>query len=233
MGTNAWGKVDIGTWMHDKRLREKPTKYNIQYLREYKDILHSFQEICITLYFLKNEMKIPYAGNLFWSAKKQKDFLIDTVLMLKSREVNEKYAEVFERSKSNFDRRLEHIWLIIKEDVRLTECYPYFQEKGFDCLKEFDFHSGSDDLNAISEDYRVWAEKHADLIENHMASVKEEIDRKNKHFAEQRAKAKAEKEYLKEIERYEKAKQKLIDSDIARNQKRYKAIERSYEKYYK
>ena len=220
-------------WLNDKKLPKGMSEHNVVYLREYKDLLDEYKKYTVMLYFMLSVMKIEYARRMFYSCKRSKEYIIAMVLNMKEKRITNKYVKHFENDVMRARDRLETIDKIIKEDLFLTEYYPYFMEKGFDILKDFENDgSGKEQLQVIVDDFEHWKIDNKEKLDAHIV----EMQKKNDIYLEYKkkidAQKKAEKEAIKLAKKAANDEVKEIRENNKKHKSEYRKLERSFERYY-
>jgi len=230
---NAYGYKDISSWMKDNKVPKGATKANARYLLELREMLDVYAKNNSMLYFLVTKLGLESCRTLLNSSIKQKMMIVAADKHLLKYAVTSEWVPVFKRNIDALKKRCGYIGTIIKENIWLTEYYPYFDSRDFDILLEFDKEFGDAELEYIVGDFEKFKEDHQDLIDKHMELVKPEIERHENFIKRRDEKQKEEKRYVREIERLEKAREKQIKKEVSKNDLKDKRMERSFEQYYK
>ena len=185
------------------------------------------------LYFMLAVMKIEYVRSMFYSCKRSKEYIIAMVLNIKEKRITNKYVKHFENDVMRARDRLETIDKIIKEDLFLTEYYPYFMEKGFDILKDFENDgSGKEQLQVIVDDFENWKIDNKEKLDAHIV----EMEKQKQIYLEHRRKVEEQTKAEKQAEKYKKKLENNEIKEIRENNKKHKSeyrkLERSFERYY-
>ena len=173
---------------------------------------------------------------MMWSARKQRKLISVVSKDLKTYRVEPDWYKVFELDIIGFQRRCEHVFKICKEDLRLTEHYPYFEAVGFEKLLDIPLVFKDTDetpLDEILPDLELWEENHKTEIAAHMESVREELEIRDKHRAEVKAKDKAKKEARKAAKKAERDEIKEIKKNAEAYKKKQRKLDKEFERYYK
>lgn len=225
----------INDWLNDPRREKGCTKNQVNYLRELKQCDKELARIGVLTFFLVTRLNVNDARQMMWSAMKQRKLIGATCAQLKTWRVDPIYDRAFQLDIRGFHTRCDHVFKICKEDLRLTEHYPYFESVGFEQLMDIplEFRDKIETpLDKILPDMEMWENNHKTEIAAHMKSVKEEIEIRDKHRAEVVAKAKAEKEAEKAKEKAERDEIKEIKKNNEAYRKRQRKIEKEFERYY-
>lgn len=233
---DIYGRKTIKTWMDDKRRPKGCTALNMEYIRDLKQYEREFSRIIIICYFLMARCNITDVRQMFVSAKRQKDLILAIRIDLKKYEVTQEWYKVFQYTFDSFRRRLDHVFRIIQENIRLTDMYPYFQDVGFDRLIDFSIDYPKDNdacaeqlLSEISD----WNAKHPDEVEAHLQKVQPEIEIRDKHRAEVRESARIEKEIRKAARKAENAEIREMKQNEHKRQVEKRRVDRMFEYLYK
>lgn len=228
--------ADIGTWLGDPLRPTTLTKKNATYIVELKQLRDEFAQIAIITYFLLKYTNNTGVRAMCRSARKQRLFVEQAITDLKKYGVTKEYERVFERNIDSLKRRVEYVYPIIKENVRLTEYYPYFEARGFDRLTDYSMLynlSQENELQKLLDDMTQWMDRHTEQISVYADTIKPEVEK-----IQARKKAiyeadKMEKRLRKEKRKAENAEVAEIRKNERLHQSRNKKIDRSFARYYK
>lgn len=231
------GKQRTNYWLDDKDRPLGPNRRSLAMLRQYKQLKQELSRNLVVLYFLMTRMGMGELRTMFYSAKKQKQYVRAVIFSLKEYAVTEDWEEVFVRDIRLLHERCEYVLTIIRHNLKLTEYMPYFTEVGFDKLVDFSNQhrkehddQAADDLEA---DILAWNAEHADAVKAYMDSIADEKAAMEAHRARIAEQERAEKKAAREQRKAENAEVR----EIRKNEKAYKSrqrkIERSFERYYK
>lgn len=229
-----YGRKSVSDWMNDNRRPKQPNQRSLHWLREVRQCEKEISRNLIILYFLITKMGENLNG-LMGSEQKQRTLLWALRRELKKRGVEEKWERVFAYDIGSIHRRREYVFLIIKENLKLTEHHPYFKAVGYDRLIDFTVNYGEDaDKNnaMLLEEIQKWEAEHSDVIASHMESIAEEKANMERHRKEVKEKAKAEKEARKLARKLENDEVKEIKENNKKYLSRKKRIDRSFERYW-
>ena len=223
--------------MNDKRLNGLPiTKRNVEYLRIMKDLCSQYARLNTILYFLIVKLNMVELYSLFSSVRKQKMFIVATMETLREKYVPKEYIKVFERDIQNLQRRKDYVLFIVKENVFLTEYYPYFESVGWDVLDEFQTGIDGDDFNVqldfIINDFEEYKLNNIEEIENHLKQIEPQRKSHEEFVQKNKDDVKREKQIKKEQRKIENAELKEMKKNEEAYRKRKKMIDRSFERYY-
>lgn len=226
---DAFGGRNMRTWMDDnERLKGCSTK-NIEYLRELKAILPEYSRIGTLTYFLVTRLGVEDARTMMNSAKKQKELILAVMTDLRKYFVTRDYEPVFERNLKSFRTRCDYVYAICKADLQLTEHWPYFSEVGFEKLLDFETRmAGRDEsvLDVLIPEMEAWEASHQAEIEKHMESIRPELEARDRHKAEVRAKEKAEKEAARAKKKAENAEIREMKQNAKKEEQRRRKLDR-------
>lgn len=235
MGYINFNRKGFSAWLGDKN---KPkgnfTRANIQALREIKGLNVDFAINNAVLYFTLTELGVEGVRQMLRSGTKQRNFLHRVSMTLKDYGLTADYCKGAAADIRQWHERVDWVRAVIKENLRLTEYYPFFADVGFDRLYDFGCPSMEmDDLLAkIKTEFEEWRIPNEAVIETHLRTVageKQRIEERRQRMIEE---AKLEKELARQKKREENAEIK----EIKKNEKAYKAkqrrIEREFSRYY-
>ena len=208
----------------------------MEYLRDLKQCNKELARIGTLTYFLVTRLNVLDARQMMVSARKQRNLIYAVMMDLKIYRVEPEWFKVFEYDIKCFQRRCEHVFRICKDDLRLTEHYPYFEAVGFDMLLDIPLvysETNETTLDKILPGLEMWEADHKNDIAAHMESVREEIEIRDKHRAEVIAKAKAEKEAAKLAKKAANDEVKEIKKNREKHQKKERKLEREFARYYR
>lgn len=233
---DIYGRKTIQTWMDDKRRPKGCTALNMEYIRDLKQYEREFSRIIIICYFLLKECKMGDVRQMFFSAKKQKEFIYAVKYDLKKYIVTDEWQKVFQRDFQKLRNRLDHVFRIIQENIRLTDMYPYFQDVGFDRLIDFSIEYPKDNDACASQllsEISDWKAKHPDEVEAHLQKVQPEIEIRDRHRAEVRESARIEKEIRKAARKAENAEIREMKQNEHKRQVEKRRVDRMFDYLYK
>lgn len=225
----------INDWLNDPRKEVGCSKNQVNYLRDLKECDAELARIGVLTFFLATRLGIEDARTMMWSAVKQRKLIHSVSQSLRRYRVDPEYDRAFELDIKGFQRRCKHVFMICKEDLRLTEHYPYFEAVGFDRLLDIKLEYGDknvSELDILLPDIGIWESDHQEEIAAHMESVREEIEIRNRHKAEVAAKEKAEKEAAKAKRKAERDEIKEIRKNAEAYRKRQRKLDKEFERYY-
>lgn len=223
-------------WLNNPKRPKELYKANIEFLRDAKDLLYLIGRNKVLLWFLMVRLNVVEVRALFYSCKKQKELVYAVRAQLKEFGVTSKYIKMFKRELTSIRRRVDYVYQIVIENLRMTEYYPYFQSVGFEVLKDFtynhSFENGTELEDELIADIAKWNSEHQEEIAAYMDSIKEEKE----NMERLRAKNKEDKKREKEEAKRAKAEIIAFEKESARIRKQqrneYKKLERSFERYY-
>lgn len=217
------------------QVKEGCTKDNIALLGNVNEIISMNARNCAMLYFCLNTLKIDDVRTMYLSTMKQREFLKVAKGFLKRYKVEDKWVSTCKADVTKLYNRQSHIWLITRENIRLTEYYPYFQEVGFEKLLDFNLatYDVSDQLQYILEDFKNWKADNQDKVDKHMAEVETEIKARDDFRKRKEADKKAEKEAKKLAKKKADDEVKEIRENNRKFLERERRLEKSFARYYK
>ena len=198
---------------------------------------HNRQLICV-LYFMKTALGIDSVTTMFLSTQKTRDLMKCLRFSLLIKAVTKEWEQLFDNFINDSINRINHVQKIMKEDLYLTEWYPYFQDKGFDKLFDIKTEApGGKENNELFEkmklDFEEYKKEHPDKIADHMAKAYPLINALETQRLREREKERLERQRLSEARREEKEEirqSKILNSEI---DKRERKINREFERYWK
>lgn len=233
MGMYYMGK-SVNNWLYDKSITKGHNKSSIKYFNEYKRLWNEFGKLAAILYFIMTVLKLNEVHTLFNSIVKNRTFLSYMVRKLYEHEVGDDWIDAFDRGIKNHEKRLDYVWFITKDHIRLSEYYLYFEEKGYDILKDFNQKEMkvSEHLNYILDDFRKFKEEHKEEINAHMESIKEEKERLENRRKNMRDEKKQSRRKVIEDRSKERKEQREIEKDIKKRKAEERKINGSFNRYY-
>ncbi len=186
--------------------------------------------VAILTYFLVSRLEIEDARTMMHSARKQRNLLYVIMNQLKEYRVDDDYEKAFERDIKSFRTRCDHVYRICKENIRLTEHYPYFDAVGFDKILEFRTTAPSEDsvhvLDDILPEMEIWEKSHADEIEKHKAVIADEIRIHEAWKAKQAAEKRADMERRRAEKKAETEERRFVREMQKKNEQRRRRLEK-------
>lgn len=226
----------INDWLNDTKRDMGCSRKQVEYFRELKQCDSEFARIGVITYFLTTRLEIEYARTMMMSAIKQRKFIYRILVDLKKYRVDPEYDRAFELDIKGLQRRCEYVFKICKEDLRLTEYYPYFETVGFERLLDvkLEYNENKEsELDVILPDLNEWEADHQAEIAAHMETVREEIEIRDRHKAKVAAKEKAEKEAAKAKKKAERDEIKEIKKNAEAYRKQQRKLDKEFERYYR
>lgn len=207
--------LSITDWSHDhkraplKGISFKNMEYAADLLKAEKQLARTstVNYFCMTRLCEKNSYEESNYRTMMKSSVKQKKLCYSIARQLEKYEVDPKYDKAFKRDIAAILRRSEHIYLIVRENLKLTQYWPYFEAVGFDRLLDFTQKYSDDSssvLDVILPEMHAWMKEHEAEIDAYMEQIKPEIERKQAFLANKKAAAKAEKEKTKAAKKAER-----------------------------
>lgn len=221
--------------MNEPRREKGCTRNQVGYLRDLRQCDKELARIGVLTFFLTTRLGIEDTRSMMWSAVKQRKLIAAVCIDLKKYRVDPEYDNIFKWDIQGLKRRCDYVFKVCKEDLRLTEHYPYFEAVGFEQLMDIplEFRDKTETpLDKILPDMEMWENNHKTEIASHMESVKEEIRIRDEHREKVRETAKAEKEAEKDKKKAERDEIKEIKKNNEAYRKRQRKIEKEFERYY-
>lgn len=222
-------------WTSDKKLTGKMTRYNVEYLRVYKDLRSQMGRNISIMFFCITKLGLNNMRSMFKSGIKQKDHFTFMIFELKRRELPQYYVELFDFVTNKYQERINRMWLILKENIYLTEYYPFFEKCGYEVLGDFELdyetvaNGGAvEKLKHIIDEFNKFKEENPSIIEEHLKTVAPVIEKYEKRKKDIAESEKQEKRLARELEKKERAFEKECESNHARYRKRMKQIDSTY-----
>lgn len=220
----------------DDRITEPANDRSAKYLEIGKKLKKRNGKILAILYFLMEELNVKSVATLFSSVRKVSRLIYVLNQALTRKAVTDEYAEAFNEFVKKSVKRMDHVLRIMKEDLYLTEYWPFFREVGFDDIFDFeltgDYAENNRRLLLIKERFLVWKSDHTTEIEEHMTKVQPMVTALDEERKKRKEDAIAEKEKKKAYERSiedEIRQRRKYDEDRKRREKK---IERELSVYY-
>lgn len=226
----------LDQWFADKSRRKGCDETSINYILKFREILDGLGKNASICYFLVTKLNIDRLRQMMHSLAKQRKLYKLACIELREYRIDPKWIKTFDNAVRRGNTRIEYTSLIIKENIRLTEYFPFFNSGGFDRLTDFNL-TYSDDfstpLDKLMPEIEAYNEEHAAEITDYMLSIKDELETREKYhndilMAEKEAKAKA-REDKKAQRDFDKETAKMVHEAEVRD----RAIERSFEHHYK
>ena len=164
-GMNNWLNADRPEGMNRRSQR---------YFLEYKQMEKEFNRNIIILYFLITRLGMKECYAMFKSGQKQKAFIRAVKVNLKQYAVTEEWEKDFDRDLRFLKNRCDHVFRIIRENIRMTELYPYFQSVGFDRMMDFSVkyaHGDDEAADQLQKEIEDWNSGHREEIRTYMKSI--------------------------------------------------------------
>lgn len=232
MNKGIFNTKDISDWIDDPKVPKGCTKANATYLYKIRELIEVYSQYGALLFFLAVNLKMYPCRTMMYSVKKQKKFLQTIDITLKEKAVTKEYIPIFERNIKAFENRCEHIFRMIRENIRLTEYYPYFESVNYEVLVDFDKDFGEVELMYILDEYEKFKNDNPEIIARHIESIAEEKRIREEHFRKIKEQEAAEKEFLKEKKRIERVRERQIAEEIRKRKLKEKWLEKTFETHY-
>ena len=208
-----YGKKQVNDWLNDEKREEGVNKLNVIYLREFKGLDKELAKMSTLAYFLLTKLDMQEVRTMMQSVRKQRNLVFAICNDLKKYKVPKDYKTIFDLDVKKIQDRVDYVFKMLKENLRFTEYFPFFEEVGFDVLLKFDTKYSSDyctPLDGLVDEFTNWKSTHENEIMKHLDSIKEEKEVAEKHRKEVGEKEKEERKK----ERQEKKKQKEYEDMI-------------------
>lgn len=194
------------------------------------------KKVIAILYFFKVILGITSMETMFVSAQKMKRMFYVLKGTLNKKAVTDEWDGLFSKFVTDSNKRLDYILKIIRENLFLTEYYPFFREIGLDSVFSYeltsDFEANDRYFYGIRDQFEEWKPAHTAEIDAHMAKAQPMIDAlaeqarrvKEKEEAEKKARAEYRKSITAEIRQ-----RKKYDAE---REKAGRKLQREFERYY-
>lgn len=201
--------LTVNDWLNDKKRPIKITQRNVKYLGLMKEASAELGRISMVTYFLLVKCGMKSVRQMMNSSVRQRKFMKKVISELKKYEVTNEYERAFEKSVESARKRIDHVYKIIRENVRLTEFYPYFEQVGFKRLLDYSMATMAEGIINDEEEQRLyeraleWNRFHKEEVEEHMNKIRPEmemLEERRRRIAEER---RIERETLKAIKKAE------------------------------
>lgn len=232
---DAYGRKRIVDWFNETERPEGMNRTGQAFFYEIKDVEKRFSRNNIILFFLLAKCGVEDMRTLMVSSSKQKKLIVKIKIQLKNYGVTQEWREVFRRDIDGFNKRADHVFRIIKENVRLTPLYPYFEAVGFERLVDYSVrYQGGENEQAeqLQKEIEEWNAEHPKEIASHMESVAEEIANRDAHRLRVKEMDRAEKEARRILKRKADAEVREIKRNNKAYASRQRRVEKSFERYY-
>jgi hypothetical protein len=216
-----FGERTINTWLDSNERIHGITRLNVEYLRVMKE-LDAEMAKCNTLnYFLAENFDFKNSSRMLWSGKQQRGFYRKVISDLKVWAVTLEWKKVFDREIKKMFRRRDTIMVAIRENIRETEHYPYFEAVGFERIQNLETRFEEDEktpLDDLIPAMEAWEAAHPEEIRKHMEAVAAQIEARDRHKAEVKAREKAEKDAIRAAKKAEKDEIKEMQANARKHQ---------------
>lgn len=240
MSYYIYGGKSLKQWADLREQPDKLTAANATYLREYKQISHEFRGWAVITYACVVHLGIENVRGLMYSIKRQRKFVDLVRDKLKYIPVTAEWQKYFKRDVTSLHKRLDFIEFTVRENIRLTEIYPWFAAVGLERIKDFAavIRYGEDEEEkaaaaALLEEIREYNAAHPEEVTAHMASIAAEKATVERKDAERKAEAKAVKEARRAARKAENAEVREIKQNAHREPMRKRKIDRDMKYLYK
>lgn len=232
--TGPYDHKDVNDWLDNMKVPAGCTKNNVTYLREFKDIYRQWQRTSVVLYFVANSLKDKNAMVMLASYVKQREFMKAVIAHLKTHQVTRDWTSAFDRELRLLRERRERIQQLLMNNLKYTKYYPFFAQADVDVFDVPDDlkNEAIPMLDKIGKECFEWTEAHPDIVEAHMDSMKEAIEKKRAHDERVKRKEQEEKEKKKKEEAEKKRLEKEREANLKRHKSEYDKLEKSFRRYY-
>lgn len=228
-GKKKYKSYTIVDWLHEP-LEPGATSLNAPYLRTFKTIRSEFGRNNMIAYFLVTRLNIYDCRTLLRSGTKQKALVNAICGHLKSYPVLPEYKKDFDVSIARLFERCRYVFMILKDNIRVTPYHVYFETVGYDKLLDYAFNKYDAEIDdAYLKEIEDFNAQHEEEIAQHMKSVQAEIEARDRHREEVKQAREAEKEAAKRLRQAEQNEIKTMKQ----YEKEYKKRERALGKYFK
>lgn len=223
----------VQQWLDDNRRIKGCTKRNVHWLREYNELGKDFAQTNAMLFFMVNNMGLKQLHSMLISAGKQRRFINAVRLELKEYKVTQEHDACFQNTLKSMRRRLQTIDLLIKENLYLTEWFPYFEEYGWENLKDFENNGEHcEQLEYLLSDFDRWKKENSEKLQEHIEKMCKRKLVHEQHLQNIKDIKKQESKERREAKKIEDAEVKEIQKNNRKHIVRDKKMRRSFEKYY-
>lgn len=211
-----YGRKTIRNWLNDKHRVPLVgiSLKNALYSADLDKASKSLAKTAIINYFLAKRLGIKDCITMMMSARKQRDLCYAVCRELEVYEVDPKWDKAFEDDIKGIERRCEYIYAIVKENLKLTQYWPYFESVGFERLSDFESGVKSNDgetlLDKLLPEIDEWMLEHKAEVDEYMESIKPELERKERFLAKKDSMIRAEKAEAKDKKKSEKEESKML-----------------------
>ena len=228
--------ASINDWLDDESRKEGCNKYNLYFLREFKQANVDFAVNNQLLYFLVVKAGIFDNSRMMVSGRKQRSLIRACIVDLKKYELRDIDIPAFKKSLKRCRERIIWVTKITRENIRLTKYHSYFEAVGYDRLIKYAW-------DTIYEPELSWAESlldeieeynatHKEQIEEHLASVSKEIEIRDAARKKRADATKAEKDAAKMLKQAERNEIKEMKQYAKEYRKRERELGRYFDGYY-
>ena len=229
--------TDIKQFMNTNDLPFEPNSRSKEYIAVINKLEKKNKKITAILYFLKVICGITRAETMFVSTQKVTKLFHALYIHLCRKAVTDEYVPIFEKFFKQQNDRMTYVLKIIKENLILTEYYPFFCEIGYDSIFDYelkpDFDENDRYFYGIKERFDAWKPIHTAEIEAHMEKVQPLIDALESQAQRNKEKAIEEKKKHNEYRKSITAEIRQSKKYDAERDKRQRKLDREFERYYR
>lgn len=208
MITSVLDAKDFNDWRNDTTKKEGATRLNLEFLREIKQLEHELAGIGVILFFLVTRCDMWVMERMLRSAGKQRRLMGATAYDLKKYALDKKWEKVFKANCTRIRNRVDYMYRIIEENVRLTEYYPWYMAVGKERVQDFQhkYRGGEkESSDQLLEEIQDWNAEHEDEVKAYVESIAEEKEAYEDLKQKRADERKARKEALRMIRKHETA----------------------------
>lgn len=244
---NVFGGKTVYDWLYDRDRPEEMNYASRDFFLELKDVDKRLARNNTILYFLIKKYDMNVMQSMLISTSRIRGLISALLYGLKGyrdkdgtehpgHAVTQEWIPVFQRTIKGFEKRCDHVFLIIKKDLEETELYPYFQNVGFDRLVDFAIKRNSSDDEQVEQLVREiaeWNAEHPEEVNAYMASIADRIHNRDEHRKMIKEQEEAEKWVRRNMRKQSNAELREMRQNNRAHEARKRKIERSFERYYK
>ena len=165
---------------------EGMNKRSAKYFLHYKTIERMYTRNLTLLHFLIYRLDMEWCKKMYNGGLAQRRHITAVKIALKEYSLEQKWEPDFKRDLTNHRRRCNHVYRIIRENLRLTTAYLYFQAVGFERMDDFEYQytEGKESDDRIAKAIEEWNDEHQEAVSKYMDSIAEERDAMIRHREE-------------------------------------------------
>lgn len=235
-GKKIKGAANLNEWLSDNSRTKGCTSLNVHYLRAFKQVDKELGRTAVVNYFLLTKLGVEDVRTMLRSSMKQRKFLRAVIIDIKQYRIEADMQKMFDKELRSLQRRVDHVFRIVIENLKLTEYYPFFRDVGFEQLVDFstEYHGGgATDIDFLIPQIEEYNATHQQEIAEHLESIKVEKEARDAHRQRIKEQDKLEKELRKKARKAANAEVKEIKDNEKKHKSRQKRIDRSFEYLYR